>query len=145
MLGAADALRHGRFRNQKRAGDFRGGQTADRPERQRDRRRRRQRRMTAHEQERQRVVLLRFCKRRNLLTLRGSLCFAAPASQFAAQEIGHAPRCHLNQPAAGIVGKPFLRPLHRGGDQRFLNGVLGRGEIPVAPHHRPENLRRQLA
>ena len=38
LLGPADALRHGRLGNQERAGDFRCGQAAHRPQRQGDRR-----------------------------------------------------------------------------------------------------------
>jgi hypothetical protein len=38
-----------------------------------------------------------------------------------------------------------LRPLHCCCEQRFLNRVLGRGEVSVAADERAEDLRRELA
>ena len=59
LLGPADPLRHGRLGHQKRVGDLGRRQAADGPQRERDRRRTRERRMTAHEQQDERVVLIR--------------------------------------------------------------------------------------
>ena len=103
-------------------------QPADRAQRQRNRGRRRQRRMTTHEEERQRVVTIERAeyadaraeldahgRRRldGLVTARGSVSFAAAARGFAAHVIGHAPRRHVNQPAARIVRQTIARPLQR--------------------------------
>ncbi len=70
---------------------------------------------------------------------------AAPARELGADVIGHAPRGDLDQPAARIVGHALLRPLQRGGEQRFLHRVLGGGEVAEPPDHRAEHLRRELA
>ena len=56
LLGAADALGHGRLGNQKRSRDLRGAQAADRPQRQRELRRGRQRGMAAQEQQHEGVI-----------------------------------------------------------------------------------------
>ena len=57
LLGAADALRHGRFGNQKRLGDFGRSQSAHRPQGQGNRRRGSQGGMAAHEEQGERVVV----------------------------------------------------------------------------------------
>src|SRR5689334_2745031 len=51
----------------------------------------------------------------------------------------------MNQPAARVVRHAFLRPLHAGGDERFLHRVFGGGEVLEAADRRAENLRRELA
>ena len=58
LLGAADALRHGRLRHQEGPSDLGGGEAANRAERQRDGRSGRERRVAAQEEQQQRVVLL---------------------------------------------------------------------------------------
>jgi len=72
--------------------------------------------MTAHEEQDERVVLLRptfdIYRRGELARLQGCGGFPAPAGNVAARVIRHAPRGHLNQPAARIVGNSFLRPLN---------------------------------
>ncbi len=47
--------------------------------------------------------------------------------------------------AARVVRDAVGRPLRGGREQRLLDRVLGRVEMPVAPHHRAEDLRRQRA
>src|SRR5262249_9586791 len=71
--------------------------------------------------------------------------FAAPPGELGAQVIGHAPGGDLDQPAARVLWHPFPRPLHRGGEERFLHGVLLGGEVAEAPPDRAENLRREIA
>src|SRR5439155_17571035 len=46
---------------------------------------------------------------------------------------------------AGAVGQALVRPLHRGGHERFLNGVLGVVKAAVPPRDVTEDLRRQSA
>ena len=55
-LGAHQALRHGRLRHQERRSDLGSGETADRPERQRDTHTDVECRVTAHEDEAQLVI-----------------------------------------------------------------------------------------
>jgi len=69
---------------------------------------------------------------------------APPASLFAAQPVGHPPRCHVDQPAHGVVRRSLCRPLLGGRDQRLLHGVLGVGEVAEPPHDDPEGLRRRF-
>ena len=71
--------------------------------------------------------------------------FAPAPGQIGAQLIGHAPGGDLDQPAARVVGHALLWPLHGRREQRLLNRVLGGGEVPEAPDHRAEDLRRKLA
>jgi len=102
--------------------------------------------MTTHEEQDERVVLLRRLRRDGLAEDRPEVVeFPAAASALAAQVIGHAPGRHLDQPCAWIVRKTFVRPLLRGGEQRFLHRIFGDTEVSEAPDHRAENLRRHLA
>ncbi len=128
--------------------DLAGGQTADRPQRERDRRGRCERRVTAHEHEDQRVV----AARRGLDVRIGARdrpgrreVFAAAAGVVPPVLVDHAPRGNPDEPGEGVVGLPVGRPGVRGGDERFLGRVLRVGEVAVAPDHRPEHLRRELA
>ena len=107
--------------------------------------------MTAHEQQDERVVLigvspdLQIDRRCNWFELRGRGGFPAAARRLAAQVIGHAPRGHLNQPGAWIFRTTFPRPLNGRGDQCFLNGILGAGEVAETADDRTEHLRRKFA
>ena len=47
--------------------------------------------------------------------------------------------------ACGLSGSALLGPLDRGGQQRLLDGVLARVELPVTAHEHAEDLRRQPA
>jgi len=53
------------------------------------------------------------------------------------------PRAWLITVASRRLAVP--RPLHRGGQQRLLHGVLAQAEMPVPAHDRAEDLRRELA
>jgi hypothetical protein len=55
-FGAHDALRDGRFRNQKRARDLLGGETAEQAQRQRDARLGGEHRMTSREHQPQQII-----------------------------------------------------------------------------------------
>ena len=105
--------------------------------------------MAAHEEQSERVVLIRFILkircRRQIAGLYGCLGFPSPPRLLTAQIIRHAPRGNLNQPAARIVRNAFPRPLNSCRDQRLLNGVLGSGEIMETADYRAEHLRRQFA
>jgi len=99
--------------------------------------------MTAHEDQRQGVILIR--GRRETAELRRRFGFAAAPGGLTPKVIHHASRGDLNQPAAGIVGHAFPRPLHGGSDQGLLNGVLSGGEVMETAHDRTEHLRREIA
>ena len=71
--------------------------------------------------------------------------FAAAAGAIAADLIGHPADGDLNEPSARIVGHAGLGPLQCGGEQRFLHGVFGGGEVAEPADHRPKHLRRELA
>ena len=108
--------------------------------------------MTAHEEQDQGVVLMHWILdvwSGNDLFVGRPLGdydgFAAPARARAAQLIGEPPHRHLDEPAARIVGKTLHGPLTKGGDQRFLDGVLGCGKIAAAPDDGTEHLRREIA
>src|SRR5260221_14660481 len=105
--------------------------------------------MTAHEEQDERVVLIRFIldagRGRHVVELRGRRSFPAPAGELAAQVVGHAPGSDLNQPGARILGSAFPRPLNRRREQRLLNGVLGGGEVAETANDHAEHLRPKLA
>ena len=152
LLRPADALGHRRFRHQVGTGDLGGRQTTDGPQRQRDRRRAGQCRMTTHEQQNQRVVLIRAVEAVsgwNHLLLDRRLHhhhrLALSSGDVGAEVVGHAPRGDVDQPAARIVGDTLIGPLHRRREQRFLHGVFGGSEITKPADHRAEHLRCQLA
>src|SRR6266542_3876811 len=107
--------------------------------------------MAAEEEEGQGVVLVR-----ELLVL-GGRCeelvgryqsrgrvLAAAASLVAAQLIGQPPGRDRDQPAPRALRYAFLRPLHRGGQQRLLHRVLAEVESSIAADDCSEDSRRQL-
>jgi hypothetical protein len=107
--------------------------------------------MAAHEEERQRVVALgrgigpglrRIAERPFLLH---GECLALAPRDVAAKLIGHAPRGDMDQPCARVLRQALARPLHRGGEERFLHGILGCGEIAEPAHDDAEHLRRERA
>ena len=107
--------------------------------------------MTAHEQQDQRVVLIRLIQtthRRRLLLvgphLRSEGCFTLSQRQLAAHVIGHAAGGDLDQPSARVIWQAVLGPLHGGCEQRLLNRILGGCEVPEAPHDRAEHARTEL-
>jgi len=105
--------------------------------------------MTAHEQQDERVVLIHFIlrvgRRRRPVELERRGGFSAPAGEFAADVIGHAPGSHLNQPGARIAGAPLPRPLNSRRNQRLLHGVFGVCKVTESADDRSEHLRRKLA
>src|SRR5918994_3184562 len=105
--------------------------------------------MAAHEKQDKRVVPFHgsvIAELRPRIDCRlGSELFAIASRRFAAEKIGHAARRHMNEPAARVVGNPFLRPLHACREERFLHRIFCGGENFEAPNHGAENLRRELA
>ena len=108
--------------------------------------------MTAHEEQRQRVVAVDhqiLVRRRDERPFRPQLTaharLAVAARKLAAQVIRDAPQCHVVQPASRIRRNALRGPLRRGGDERFLQRVLRRVEIAVLPRDRAEHLRRECA
>ena len=151
LLGPGDPPGHGGLRDQERAGDLGRGQPADRAQRERDLRGRRQRRVAAQEQQDQRVVALggrTVGCRRLPLTGRDQPrlgVLAPPAGLLGAQHVGQPPGGDGDQPGPRVGRDALVRPLAGRGQQRFLDRVLGRVEVPVAAYHGPEDLRRQPA
>jgi hypothetical protein len=107
--------------------------------------------MAAHNQQGQRVV--RLCVDRAVVgsgsdcvvggLLRGGGSFAPAPSTLAALLLDETPRCHGEQPGAGIHRGALGTPLDSRVDQRLLDGVLACVELAVAAHERPEDLRRE--
>ena len=91
------------------------------------------------------VVPVRGTATRDRRAKAGPPALRGPPGCLAAQVIRHAAGGHVNQPAARVVGHAFRRPLHAGGDERFLHRIFGGGEILEAADRRAENLRRELA
>jgi len=96
--------------------------------------------VTAHEEDDERVVLVRDLRGR---LLRGGL--ALPACVLAAVVVDQPPLGRLDQPAARLLRNAVPRPVLGGGDERLLNGILGRVEIAEPAGEHAEDLRRQLA
>src|SRR5258708_27364113 len=100
--------------------------------------------MRAHEQQCEGVVLLRFffgMRRR----CQGLHRFSPPPCGFATPEVQEATRRNLYQPAAGISGQAFTRPLNRSRELRLLDGIFSCAEVMRAPNERAEHLRREFA
>jgi len=150
-LGASDPPAHRRLGDQERAGDLGCGQAADRAEGQRDLRGGRQRGVAAQEQQDERVVGLRdrgVGGRSQPLTgrdLPGGRFFPPPPGLLAAQQVGQPAGGDRDQPAARVARNALGRPLGGRRQQRLLHRVFGGVEVPVPPHQRAEDLRRQLA
>ena len=142
LLGARDALRHGRLRDQERAGDLGRGEATDGAQRQRDRRGRGQRRVAGHEEHREGVVPLQHVVRRRL-GARGPHLSVAPGC-VAAVLVDQPPRRRGHQPAERVLGDP-VAPVGVGDDERLLDGVLGAVEVAVPSDEDGEDLRRELA
>src|SRR5687768_1858526 len=105
--------------------------------------------MTAHEKQDERVIPFHgsvIAELRPGISCRlGRELLTIASRRFAAEKIGHAARRHMNEPAARVVGNPFLRPLHACGDERFLHRIFGGRKIFEASNHGAENLRCDLA
>ena len=108
--------------------------------------------MAAQEQQQERVVLLGIADvvgRRDHERVGGRAdgrrVLTTATRPVAAQQVGQAAGRDADEPAARALRKPAFRPLHRCGQERFLDRVLARVEVPVAAHQRAEDLRRELA
>ncbi len=122
--------------------------------------------MTAHEQQDERVVTIGVGRapgaakarseiERHVVWRRGDLLLhdrlhdhvglATSSRRLRSDVIGHASRSDVDEPAARVVRKTFLRPLGRCGQQRLLDRVLRGSEIAEPPDHGADNRRRQIA
>ena len=105
--------------------------------------------MAAHKEEDERIILIRLILKVGrghlVIELHGRGSFPAPASQFTALVIGHAPGSDVNQPGARILGQAFPRPLNSRRYQCLLNGILGGGKVAETADDRAEHLRREFA
>lgn len=103
--------------------------------------------MAAHEEKYERVVFIGcgMFGRGLSRNLERHVFFATAAGRFAANPIGHAAEGDLRQPCAWIFRQSFVGPLGRRGQQSFLNGVFGRGEVTKSANYGAEHLRRKAA
>lgn len=151
-LGAHDALGDGRFRDQKGARDFIGGEAAEQPQRQRDARLGGQHRMTGGEHQAQQVIADVVVER--IVEIRHGR-FLLPGGEFtaqllvfafeqftAAQMVERAVFGGGHQPGARIVRDARLRPALEGGDQSVLREFLGEADVAQQPRERGDDARR---
>ena len=130
LLGPADPLRHGRFGHEEGAGDLGRGQAPDRPQRQRDLRGRCERRMAAQQQQRERVIPVRLPPIPGIPAqlgrgrAEGQAVLSLAPGTLAADLVDQPPRGDGDQPGPGVLRYPLGRPVHGGGQQRLLHGVL---------------------
>ena len=152
VLGAADALGDRRLRDEQRARDLGGRQSADRAKREGELGGRRQRGMRAQEEQGEGVVLVgrelvargrckqlvgRCPRRRGLL--------AAASCLSAAQLVRQAASRHREQPRSRISRDALLGPLEGRGEECLLDGVLAEVEAPVAADEWAEDVWRETA
>ncbi len=143
-LGPADSLRDGRLRHQQAPGDLRRGEAAHRAQGERDLRGRSQCRVTAHKQQRQRVVLI--AGTRCVYRLRGGdSLLPTAARRVAAPHFDPPAACGRDEPAFGVVGGAVVRPLYCRRDQGLLHRVLADIESLVPPSERGQDRRNELA
>ena len=101
--------------------------------------------MAAQHQQRQRVVVVRYGVGGidGLQPRDGFL--AAPAGAVAAPVVDQPSGGHGQQPGPRLFGDALPRPLHDGGGERLLHGVLARVELSVSAGEHAEDLRCVLA
>ncbi len=109
----------------------------DGPEGESDRRPRAERRMAAQEQQEQGVVDL--FRRARLPVVRGRV-LPSPARRFRAPGVDELPGGDGDEPGRRGSRQP-VRPVLMGFEQRFLDGVLGRGEVVSAADEGTQRLR----
>ena len=146
---AHQPLRHGLFRDQKGLGDLRGRQSTDRAQRQSNLSLFRQGRMAAGEDQPQDVVLQRALRRlllRNpfanpkLGHLLGFDLFAlGEKAHMTPQPVDRLMAADIDEPGARIGRDAFARPLHDGGCEGILHGVLGELEVAKEADQRGQN------
>jgi hypothetical protein len=147
LLGPADPLRHRGLGDEEGGGDLSRGQSADRPQGQRDRRWRGQRGVAAQKEQHQRIVAIdvaagagRLEELRRWRTRHQPL-LPAPACRLAAELIDQPPAGDRDQPALRMLRDPVLIPVDAGLEQCFLDGVLAQVQVAMAVQERPEDLR----
>jgi len=143
MRCLGDAAGHRVLGHEEGAGHLGRREPADGPQRERDLRLGLERGVAAHEQQHEAVIGVRSRRWGVRVEPEDRLLAAAPGL-LGAQQVGEAAGGHGDEPRARVPRR-VVRPLPRGGQQRLLHGVLGGVEVPVAAHHRAEDLRRQLA
>ena len=141
-LGPDDALGDRRLRDEERARDLVGRQTAEQAERERDARLGREDRMAGREHEAQQVVADVVVdggvevRRGHLLLgleLATELLVLALEPLASAQEVDRAMLRGGHEPGARVVRDARLRPLLERGDERILREVLGETDVAHDP------------
>ncbi len=145
-LRPGDPLPHRGLGNQEGPGDLRGGEPADRPQHERELRRHGERGVAAEVEERERVVARAHGLRGRADRLERDVLVLPPAPRgLAAHLVDQPPPGDRHEPRPRVLRQPVARPLHGRRQERLLHRVLARAPLPVAPHERPEDLRRELA
>lgn len=108
--------------------------------------------MTAHEEQRERVILFspgltkrRWHDRFDAEAFARNSIFAPTACHFAPQVIGEPTHRNVIQPATWILRNTIDWPLRGRSNHRFLNGILGSAKIMVSPRNGAEHLRGEIA
>ena len=132
VLGAHDALRHGRRGHQIGAGDFLGGEVAHFPQGQRHPGVGGQRRVAAGEDQPQAVIFQLFFlagRRHVLFQAPGDLLLGGVEAGPSAQGVDGLEAAGGDQPGPGLFGNAVPWPLLHGGDEGVLQSLLGQIEI----------------
>ena len=148
-LGAHDALRDGRLRDEEGARDLGRGEAAEQPQRERDPRLGGEHRVAAGEHEAEQVVAdvvdlerARLGGERDL-ELAHELLLLALERRAAAQRVDRAVLGGGHQPGARVVRDARPRPRLQRGDERVLREVLGEADVahdPRQPGDQPRRL-----
>jgi len=135
LLGAADPLRHGCFRNHKRMGNLCGGEATHGPERESDGRGLAQSRVAAHKQEKEsifgihiRLDFFRWPNRRLFLCSKSGLPLAA--CHLAANTAGCARPCRRSARSAELLRLAYVLTA----DQHAAEDLLQNSLIKAAAH-----------
>ena len=147
-LGTRDALLHGRFGDQERAGNFLDRQAADHPQRQRNLLRRRQLGMTANEQQTQHVIAIP----RIVETLRKRrFGIVGIGNDIVGRQVRHAALLarlidahiarHQDQPCSRIIGRSVHGPALEGAQTRLLEGLFGHIQVAEITQQCADRLR----
>jgi hypothetical protein len=101
--------------------------------------------MAAQEQQDQRVVGLGSVRRGGWCGLEGGRSLPVGPCGLAPSLVDESPLGGPDEPCGGPLGHAVAGPVVRGGDERLLDGVLGRIEITTPPSDDAEDLRRKIA
>ena len=151
LLGADQALRHGVLADQKGARDLRGGQPADRAQRQRDLDLGRERRMAAGKDQPQHVVVERGARRprrrppRSCSNSLRQLALLAAKRDLPADPVDRLVASDIDQPRPRIGRRIGGGPAFQRHRERILQRILGEIEIADQADQRRQRPTRLVA